>query len=156
MNHEAALRIQAWVDGELPSPAAREVAAWVERDPDAAALATELRHARSALREGEPEYSAPVSREFYWSAIERRIASRQTPQPQAPAPPPFAWLVRWFVPAGILAALALVLALPALRDQFAPPVKWASEEVESPLDDISSVTFRSESEGITVVWVNAR
>ena len=154
MNHEAALKIQAWVDGELPAPAARQVAAWVERDPDAATLAATLRHARSALREGEPEYSAPVSREFYWSAIERRIDGRQTPQRQTPGAP-FAWLARWFIPAGILAALTLALVLPALRDQFAPPLKWASE-IESPLDDISSVTFRSESEGITVVWVNAR
>lgn len=155
MNHDAALRIQAWVDGELPPPAAREVADWAGRDPGAGALAAELRHARAALREGEPAYQAPVTREFYWAGIERRIAQQQPSPSAGHAPVPFAWLARFLIPAGIFAALALLLALPVMRDKAGTANTWASE-VESPLDDISSVTFRSESEGITVVWVNTR
>jgi anti-sigma factor RsiW len=155
MNHEAALKVQTWVDGELPATAASEVAAWVQGDPFAGALATELRHAQAALRAGEPEYRVPLSRELYWSGIERQIDRRERPQPAGPAAPLLAWMSKFLAPLGILAALTLVLVLPMRRDQLAATSPWASE-IESPLDDISSVTFRSESEGITVVWVNTQ
>jgi anti-sigma factor RsiW len=155
MNHEATLRIQAWVDGELPSAAAGEVADWIQRDRAAEALATELRHTRGALQVGEPEYPTPASREFYWSGIERGIRRIEAPESVRPQVRSFGWLRRFLVPAGILAVLALVLAVPVLRGKLGTPPVWASE-IESPLDDIGSVTFRSESEGMTVVWVNTR
>jgi len=156
MNHEAALKLQSWLDGELPSAAASEVAGWVRQDPVAGALATELGHARTALRAGEPEYPVPVSREFYWSGIERELGRLGSPASPRPPASTFAWRLKLLAPLGILAALALVFALPMLRDKLGSPNLWASEEIESPLDDIGSVTFRSESEGITVVWVNTR
>jgi anti-sigma factor RsiW len=153
MNHQAQLRLQAWLDGELPAAEAQAAAAWVQLDPEASALALELSGTKAALLGNELERTLPESREFYWSKIERDIARAQTRTLAGGRP---AWLtgwVRFLAPAGLLAALALMV--------FAPMLPWrhgatlvSTAEIESPLDDISSFTFRSESEGMTVVWVN--
>jgi len=155
MNHQAEIRLQAWLDGELPAGEAQAAAAWVQRDPEAGTLARELRAAKTALAGNELERALPESREFYWSKIERDIARAKTPVP-APARP--AWLAGWFrllAPVGIAAALALLVSGPTLP--WRPKAKLVSTAViESPLDDVSSITFRSESEGMTVVWINVR
>ena len=49
MTEEQQLKLQAFVDGELPEADAREVAAHVARDAEAADLLAELRHTRQAL-----------------------------------------------------------------------------------------------------------
>ena len=49
MNYEAQLKLQSFLDGELSEGDAREVAAWVARDPQAAALLAELRHTRESV-----------------------------------------------------------------------------------------------------------
>jgi hypothetical protein len=154
MNLDAALKIQAWVDRELPEPEAHRVANWVRNDPDARILADQLSGLRSALHSAEPSYSLPVSPEFYWSQIESAIRRTDTqPAPALPAPPWHASLLRLLAPAAILAVLTLFLALPSLRS-ITNPARTISAEIESPLEDMSSFTFRSESERMTVVWVN--
>jgi len=153
MNHQAELRLQAWLDGELPPGGAQAVAAWVQRDPEAAALARELGATKTALLGNEPERALPESREFYWSKIERELAPAEAPAPAHGRP---AWLrgwVKFLAPAGILVILALLLFGPMLRSHHRPTLA-STAEVESPLDDISSFTFDSESEGMTVIWVN--
>jgi hypothetical protein len=60
---------------------------------------------------------------------------------------------RFLAPAGIVAALAVLLIGP-LQPSRRGVGLVSTTEVDSPLDDISSITFRSESEGMTVVWVN--
>ena len=73
MTEEQQLKLQAFLDGELPDPEAHEVAAWLARDADATALLGELRNTQKALVDFEPELKVPESREFYWSKIEREI-----------------------------------------------------------------------------------
>jgi anti-sigma factor RsiW len=153
MNHQAEVRLQAWLDGELPAGEAQAVAAWVQRDPEASALVGELGATKTALGGNELERALPESREFYWSKIERELARAEAPTPARSRP---AWLSGWarFVaPAGILAALALLLLSPVLPSRHGSRL-ISTAEIESPLDDISSFTFRSESDGMTVVWVN--
>ncbi len=153
MNHETELKLQAWLDGELPSAEAREAAALVDRDPAARELWEELRATRSALHANEMERELPATREFYWSQIERQISQLEAAENAAPRPHWFSAWVRYGAPAAILTALAVMVVAPNLR--VSPPPSVASRaEVESPLDDISSFTFRSESEGMTVVWVS--
>jgi anti-sigma factor RsiW len=153
MNHQAELRLQAWLDGELPAGEAQAMAAWVQRHAEAGALARELGATKAALLGNEVARALPESREFYWSKIERELARAEAPAPARRRP---AWLAGWarfLAPAGIAAALALLLIGPLQPSRRgAGPVSTA--EIESPLDDISSFTFRSESEGMTVVWVN--
>ncbi len=153
MNHETELRLQAWLDGELPSVEAREVAALVERDPAARALWEELRITKGVLKANELERELPATREFYWSQIERQI--RQLEAAEAAVPPP-RWFSAWLkygAPAAILTALAVMVTAPNLR-LGAPASVTSHAEVDSPLDDISFFTFRSEAEGMTVLWVS--
>lgn len=155
MNHESALKLQAWLDGELPPDDARNVAAWIAQDREALALSQELRDTRASLRRGEPVGTLPESREFYWSKIERAIGQTEAPTQVRAHPSPLAWVRRFLAPAGILAVLALVLAAPMLRGRFGTGTV-SRAEIDSPLEDLSSVSFRSESERMTVVWINTK
>jgi len=49
--------------------------------------------------------------------------------------------------------LALLLGLPELLS-VRPSSAYA--EIETPLSDIGSITFRSETEHMTIVWVDTR
>lgn len=152
MNHETELKIQAWVDGGLPTAEARSVQDLVSRNPEAKALADELRHTRQALAAGEVARSVTDTREFYWSKIQQRIEAEER-APTSPAQP--FWVQRWvriLAPAAILAALTLMLVSPGLlglRRGFG-----GLGEFENPSPDTTAFTFRSESEGMTVVWLS--
>lgn len=155
MKDETAIKLQAWVDGDASAPPPAEVAALLERDPEAKAVVAMLRVTRDVLREGEPPMTLPETREFYWSKIERAIVREQVREEQPPSIRRAGWLLRWLAPAGILAMLALLVASPVLRGRPGLGGRPMAE-IDSPLDDLSSFTFRSESEGMTVVWVNTK
>ena len=46
MTNEQQLKLQAFLDGELPEREAREILAWTQRDSAAAALLAELKNTR--------------------------------------------------------------------------------------------------------------
>ncbi len=154
MTEDARLKLQAWVDGELSAADAREVARWVERDPEAAALVGQLRALRHWLAAGEPARAVPESREFYWAQIARQL----TPRPLA-VPDRAAWTGwwrparAWLIPvAAVLVGLLVWWApsrLPAQNAAVRPP------EIETPPTELGTFTFRSEAEQMTVVWVNS-
>ncbi len=156
MNREIELRLQAWVDGELTGAEAGEIERLIVADPNARALATELGWTRTAATAGEPERKLAEPREFYWSKIERAILHAESGQaPEAHGLR--TWWHRWWrvaAPAGAIAVVLLAASVPVLRGRINANAGLRAE-VESPLDDISSFTFRSESEGMTVVWVDS-
>lgn len=155
MNRDWETKIQAWVDGELPATEQESVAARVAQDPEAAVLVGQLRQLKSVLVETDPVRPVPDTREFYWSGIERRILQLSRPIRAGSDRVPLAMILRWFIPVGIAACIALILSGPLLRGwNVGSPLGFT--EIESPLEDVSSVTFRSESEKMTVVWVNSR
>lgn len=155
MNDETKLRLQAWVDGELPPKEAAEVDARLRADPEAQALVAELRHTRAALGSGEAAVSVPMPRELYWSGIERQIRLASEHPTPSPSWREFSGLWRWLAPVG-LAALLGVLTLSFWDNGGQGRGLLERAEIESPLDDISSITFRSDTEGMTIVWVDAR
>jgi hypothetical protein len=55
----------------------------------------------------------------------------------------------------VAAGVALVLQRVS-PDGPGPAVLAVGHEIETPLEEVSSFTFRSESERMTVVWVNFR
>ena len=59
MDIDAQLKLQAFLDGELPESEAREVANWVARDKEATALLAELRNTRQALAGFEAVMTLP-------------------------------------------------------------------------------------------------
>jgi anti-sigma factor RsiW len=154
---ETALKLQACVDGELPSSEARRVAELVEADAEARALFEELKVTRASLRGNELEFTVPASREFYWSGIRRRIEQAEAANEAPAVPEPEPWWIRFFAPAGVLAALVVLVALTltfADRPGGNSPALAVGHQIETPLDEVSSIAFRSESAGMTVVWVD--
>jgi anti-sigma factor RsiW len=152
MNLDSGIRLQAYLDGELAGREAREVAAWIETDSEARAMLAELQETKELLHANEPELRLPESREFYWSKIERDI-TRLESTPSASRSPGWFQFARRHISAltGTSVAAALVLFV-------AFQMNWVSrdlfEEIENPLEDSGSFSFRSESQKMTLVWVS--
>ncbi len=148
MDYKAQLRLQAYLDGELPGVEASEVAKWVTRDREAAGMVEELRNTREALAGFEAGIQLPESREFFWSKIERELQRLEAPVPE-PAPTPlFTLLRRILVPAS---AVALVLAATVVL--IRPAGGGGAADIETALADSGAFTYRDYSAGTTLVWL---
>lgn len=156
------IQIQALVDGELDAAAASAYEKRIEGDPDALAMRQSLRSLRETLRHNEPCHRMPVSPDFYWSGIERRIREAAQPTVHAHELPDgsasIQFLIRRWLPIfgtlGLVLALSAILWLPYRSDRYA--VLGTNHDIENTSDEVSTMSFRSESEGITVVWVAPR
>jgi anti-sigma factor RsiW len=144
---EKELKLQAFFDGELPEAEAREVAAWIARDRDAADLQKELRNTRQALAGFEQGINVPESREFYWSKIAREIERTERLEPVKTRVSALVWLRRLLLP---VVGLAMVVA--AVVFLWQPSPVEAEPEFESTTDDCGAMTYRDEDAGMTVVW----
>lgn len=152
MNVDLGIKLQAYLDGELADRDAQAVASLIESDADARALFGELQQTRVLLRENEPEFRLPESREFFWSKIEREIIQLENASGVAGTP---AWLLffrRHFAAAtGTCVAACLVLFVAFQMNWMSPDL---FEEIENPLEDTGSFSFRSESQQMTLVWIS--
>lgn len=157
MNWDLSLKVQAWLDGELPDPEARAVAGLLSTNPEAKALAEELRTTKTTLQNNEPEVKLPESREFYWSKLRRAIERlEESPRTAAPWTDWLSGLRRWLVPvAGV--ALVTVLAISAFRVSQPPtdPNRYLTE-TENLSEHIGSYSFRAPEQNLFVVWVYNR
>ena len=150
MNREAQIKLQSFLDGALSEADKREVSAWLARDPEAAALLTELRHTRGALADFESGIKLPETREFYWSKIKREIERLET------APTPVAtgsWFQSWrrfLIPASAIAVL-LVAGLLTFTELNPGPAAPGPQLVAR-LSDASAITYRDQTTGTTLVW----
>jgi anti-sigma factor RsiW len=149
MKEELQLRLQAYLDGELPDGEGRAMAELIARDADARALVAELRNTRGALKGFESETKLPESREFYWSKIEREIGRSEKPQTAAQPASVSALLRRFLAPVGAVAALVIVGIL-ITRQNLAP----GSPESATAFADSDAFTYRDYSAGMTLVWVS--
>ena len=158
INHETELKLQAYLDGELSAGEAKAIADLLGRDAGAKALYQELRIAKSFLVENELERALPESREFYWSKIQRQIERVESTQADGLTEPAASrWWPRFLAPAGVLAALAVFVVV-VLRSPQSGRTFLAlddSHEIETPLEETSSFSFRSEAAAMTVVWVDS-
>jgi anti-sigma factor RsiW len=152
MDQDAQLKLQAFLDGELPEGEASKVANWLARDREAAALLEELRNTRGALAGFEAGVQLPESREFFWSKVQREIQRLETPAPKPASTPVLAWWSRLLVPASALALLlvaGLVLLRPSSPFDHAP-----AASIETALADAGAFTYRDYSAGTTLVWIS--
>jgi hypothetical protein len=155
MNVEQQLELQAWVDGELSADDARRVAEFVNASEEARALVNELRVTKSFLVGNEPAAALSESREFYWSKIQREIKRQEK---AAARPEGVSWLFAWRKLMAPITGLALIaffsilslnyLRMPALDDGSKYLV-----EVENLSEDIGSISYRSQSENMFVVYL---
>lgn len=154
MKPQQALELQAYLDGELSGRAARRVEAWLAQDPEAQALAAELRQTKALLAGYEPQVVVPESREFYWSKIARAIAAAEA---QAVRPSGlWSWLADWrraLVPVSGL-AVVLILALALTRSGVSPHSFSYLTEVETLSEYALSHSFRAGD--MFVVWIQPR
>jgi negative regulator of sigma E activity len=148
MDYEAQLKLQAFLDGELPEAEARQVANRLAQDQEASALLAELRQTRQALAGFETGTRLPESREFYWSKIQREIERLEPPAATPAATPLLARLRRLFVPAtaALLAVLAGVVML--------GPRPAAAPELETAVSDTGAFTYHDYSAGATLIWLS--
>src|SRR5436190_18132785 len=98
MNQDLHLKLQAYLDGELPSGEARAVADLVAQDADTRALLAELTHTRSVLAGYESEIKLPETRELYWSKLARDIQRQERCVPVGSSVSLFTLLRRLVVP----------------------------------------------------------
>jgi anti-sigma factor RsiW len=147
MNNDLQLKVQAWLDGELPDDEARRIGEWVANDAEASGLAAELGCLKQAMSGNEVAASLGESREFYWSKIERQIQREAALANPRPTP----WYARWrryLAPAMGVAAFAC-LAVMAVKQAATPTF----DEISSTTDSMEAVTFHDQSSQMTVVWL---
>lgn len=150
MKSELQLKLQAHLDGELPDDEAREAAALLARDAEAAALFAELQNTRGALTGSESEIKLPESREFYWSKIQREI-ERQEPAAQKTVPDSiFSALRRLLVPA--MGVAAVLLAINLMTPRRGGNVSTEAE-METMFAHAGAMTYRDYQGGTTLIWL---
>jgi anti-sigma factor RsiW len=148
MNSELELKIQAYLDGELPPRKRVQVEALIARDVEAQQIYRELESVRAQLRAHEPSIALPDSPDFYWSTIKRRLATASRDTEAAPVRG-WAWK-KWALPLAGAAALFLVLLV------YRPAAQHPLDEMETMLADMGTFTFRDHSAGVTMVWLYDR
>ncbi len=157
MTQEQQLKLQAFLDGELPAREAREILTWTQRDREASSLLAELRNTRQALAKSEPHLSLPESREFFWSKIEREIRRQEPAAAAAPGASRPAMLRDWLLPAVAAGALVLVAAGLLVHFNVPKPAPETAADADTPtvettLANSDATTYRDASEGTTLVW----
>ena len=158
MNHDAELKIQAFLDGELSGHEAREIADLIASDGHARALHQELAGTKKVLLENEPEYRLEETHDFYWSKIRREIQRGGDVEAKSESRFFLGWQSWWVRLSGTCAAGLLVAMIIVSSSRTGPLSELYSlaHDIESPLEDVSSISFHSDSANMTVVWVQTR
>jgi anti-sigma factor RsiW len=146
MKNDLELKLQAWLDGELPAAEAEEMRRLAAADPEAARLVAELKNTKTACLNIEETVAVPETRQFYWSKIERQIQREAAVRPSS-GPSWAEQFRRWLAPLAGVAALAAVLLL--ALNQSSPQV--ALNLVSETADGFKARTFRDDSAGINFV-----
>jgi anti-sigma factor RsiW len=158
MNLEQELKLQSFLDGELPEREAREILAWTQRDSAAASSLAELKNTRSAMTKSEPHLSVPESREFFWSKIEREIQRLEPRENFKPSVSIFASLRRFLLPASAMATVAIAGMLVHFHVPKTVVENTAEADVttvETTLANSDATTYRDANEGTTLVWFSS-
>ena len=151
MKQELQLKLQAYVDGELPDREAREVSELLAQDTEARGLVAELQNTRSALAVFETETKLPEDRDFYWSKIKREIQRLDMPATAAAPVSIFAAWRRFLIPATAVAAL--VIGVLIVGRQVGREGAFRGPEMETTFADSGAFTYRDYASGMTLVWL---
>jgi anti-sigma factor RsiW len=153
MKQDLQLKLQAYLDGELPAGEAKAVEALVAGDAGARDLLAELTHTRAALVDHDADLKLPESREFFWSKIQREIQRSEVPAevPRSVPALPLIWLRRLLTPAAAVAAV--ILGVMVLQGPGGRSVAGTGgTETDFAADE--SFTYRDYSSGTTLVWLS--
>lgn len=148
MKEDLQLKLQAYLDGELPSGEAQAVRDLLARDAAAQDLLVELTNTRDVIVAHEATIKVPETREFYWSKIQREISREAKPAPVAPVASfsLTAWMRRMLVPAGAFAVVAIAALLSLPHSGGAGDYSTTSGD--------ASFTYQNYATGTTLVWLD--
>ena len=165
MTTEQQLKLQAYLDGELPPREARKIELLLQDDHDAAKLFAELKNTRQALVENERQIQFPESREFYWSKIAREIQKRE---PEKISAENFNWKrLLWPISLTVGAIAVCFLAVILQNAPTNPSASVAAissptistdadaPDVEPAQANSEAMTYEDKSDGTTLVWFSA-
>ena len=145
------MKLQAFLDGELPEREACEVRAWMQRDAEAAALVAELKNTRQAVSKSEILVRVPESREFYWSKIERMIR-HEPAQTRAAGVFILFRLRRLLLPVGAFSALVIAGLFAYSRMETATATDDSDAPIVEAMAGSDATTYRDNADGTTLVW----
>lgn len=151
MKEDLQLKLQAYLDGELPSGEAQVVTNLLARDAAARDLLLELTNTRAALVSHESDIKVPDSREFYWSKIRRQIEREEQAVPAIKSVSIMERFRRLLVPAGTVAAL--MLGVMVIQQQLGLG-GYAALEADGVHEDSEAFTYRDYESGTTLVWLS--
>jgi anti-sigma factor RsiW len=162
MNSDLQLKVQAYLDNELTPGEARQIASLLTSDVEARDLYQELKKTKEILVQNEPVLRLRDSRDFYWSRIQREIDSAERISERRPSP----WWLRLMAPvAGAVALFAILLSVVGPDRTVTRETASVAPRIEEPrgplhqgeimTSEMSAITFRSETEGVTVVWMTS-
>jgi anti-sigma factor RsiW len=143
MNTE--LKLQALLDGALDAREVRDIETCLAQDPQSAALLQELKWVKTALAGNDLAVAHPETREFFWSKIQQGIAVEESRAATAPVERPW-WVKLLYPAAGLAAMVAVMFAVSGGRTTD-------GSDTESVPEDVNAISFRSEAEAMSVVYV---
>ena len=152
MNQDLQLKLQAYVDGELPDSEARAVSELLAQDTEGRELIAELKNTRNALAIFEAETKLPEGRDFYWSKIKREIQRLEKPERAVTPVSLFAAWRRFLIPASAVAAL--VIGVLIVGRQVGNDGIFRAPETETTFADSGAFTYRDYASGMTLVWLS--
>ena len=153
IDYKDQLRLQAYLDGELSASEEKGITDLLGKDPESAALLTELRQTSQALAGFEEGLKLPESREFFWSKVQRGIESQENRASAVERSTPVPWSVRlrrFLVPASGLAVIAS-LVLVVTKESGGGS---SDTSVETSLADGGGVVYHDFSARATFVWLS--
>ncbi len=156
MNHELELQLQAYADGELSDVDSRHVEGLLARDLSAKALVGELTFTKQALRGNELEAKLPEGHDFYWSKIAREIANQDRAAAPASAVAGWRWSFKFLAPMAGLAAVCLLAVISGSGPKDSAGETSSAVIIESLSPDMVTSTFRSQSDGLKVIWLSEK
>ena len=169
MNEALAIRIQAHLDGELSQDASKQLLTELESNAEAMELLKAFQAESSLLSSvTEKEHSLPVAHSYFWKGIADEIAPDAVSSIHASTGPvvePWKRWLSWLLPAAGAACVALVAIMQGLTpgsigsksgDGDRSKLRRAPSfhEIDSRQQNAGFISFRSESEGVSVVWIS--
>lgn len=147
-NDNFELKLQAYVDGELPAREAAAVRERLAQDADEQSLVAELRNTKAALSAGEMELKLPESREFFWSKVRREIERQEKGSVAVLKMNWIAWVRHHLASVGGAALLTCLMAVMLLHGSGTGPLG----EMEMASDEMGTYTYRDQQAKMTMVW----
>ena len=151
------LKLQAYLDGELPTAELPALEELLLSRPEYRLLLEELRLTSIALKGNEPDIKVPEARDFYWSKIARQIETesrrQETESKSVPGKLWVSWIRRHLLGltgTGFAFCLALLIMTPSKQ------VAMRGSEMELASDDMASYTYNDQQQQVKMVWLYDR